>query len=186
MTARPAWASTPHPTGVRLAGPDDRGLVAAFLAAMDREGLYARHFSTGMGPNLALLDRLDRVDGHDRVVIVATNADGQLLGHAEYVAENGKAEFALMVLPQFRGCGIGGQMLGQLMEIASAAGHGEMYGIVQATNVSMLKLALGDGFHVQGRADWGTLVVSRDLHSAVAIGCIRNEPAPARRIRQEA
>lgn len=181
MTARPAWALTPARSCVRLANPDDRDGVAAFLAAMEPEGLYARHFSVGTAPNLVLLDRLDSVDHHDHVVVLHIGHDGQLLGHAEYVSENGEAEFAMIVLPKLRGCGIGSQMLAELVDIASAAGHHEMHGIIQATNVPMLKLASRSGFEVKSGTDRSTVIVHRNL-PAVETGQARHLPEPGKEV----
>ena len=61
MTARQPWAAEMTEFQLRAAIPQDRERVAGFLAAMDREGLYQRHFAHGEAPNLALLNRLDAV-----------------------------------------------------------------------------------------------------------------------------
>ncbi|WP_310449424.1 GNAT family N-acetyltransferase [Sulfuritalea sp.] len=167
MSARQPWAADFLEVEVRPAGASDRNQVAGFLAAMDRAGLYQRHFSHGEAPNLALLRRLDAVDWRDRVAVLAVGFNGQVLGHGEYVAADGRAEFALMVLPQYRAHGIGGRLLQALLGIAVAAGQQEMHGIIQAGNTQALKLTLKHGFGIVSGDDPTTVIVSRSLKPAL-------------------
>ena len=130
---------------------------------MDRDGLYQRHFAHGQASNLALLDRLDAVEQCDRVAVLAVGPDGAVLGHAEYVAAQGAAEFALMVLPLFRLHGIGRRLLHALGEIATAAGQLELHGIMQASNTRALQLVRSNGFRLVPGADRTTVIASRSL-----------------------
>ncbi|MDP3513471.1 MAG: GNAT family N-acetyltransferase [Sulfuritalea sp.] len=167
MSARQPWAVDFLEVEIRPAGAGDREQMAGFLAAMDRAGLYQRHFSHGEAPNLALLRRLDAVDRRDRVAVLAVGFDGRVLGHGEYVAADGRAEFALMVLPRHRAQGIGGRLLQALLDIAVAAGQEEMHGIIQAANTQALKLTLKHSFGVIPGDDPTTVIVSHQLKPAL-------------------
>lgn len=166
MSARQQWTDQLMPIRLRTAGAEDHDRVARFLAAMDREGLYQRHFAHGEGPNLALLARLAAADGIDRVAVIALNHAGEVLAHAEYVATDGGAEYALMVLPELRGFGLGRRLLAALQELAAAGGQRQMHGIIQARNTPAIQLALKLGFRVVPGADRTTVIVSRDLEPA--------------------
>jgi GNAT superfamily N-acetyltransferase len=166
MSARQPWTDEFMPIRLRTAGAEDHERVARFLAAMDRDGLYQRHFAHGEAPNLALLSRLAATDGIGRVAVIALNHVGEVLAHAEYVATDGGAEYALMVLPQLRGIGLGRRLLAALQELAAAAGQRQMHGIVQAGNTPAIQLALKLGFRVAPGADRTTVIVSRDLEPA--------------------
>lgn len=163
MSARQPWALDAMEIRVRSASPDDRERVARFLAAMDRDGLYQRHFAYGEAPNQALLARLAASDLRDRVGILAVGPDGEIVGHAEYVAIAGRAEYALMLLPRVRGRGLGRRLLAALVEIATAAGQCELHGIIQAGNTPALQLSLRMGFRVVPGAERTTVIVSREL-----------------------
>ncbi|MDP1735330.1 MAG: GNAT family N-acetyltransferase [Sulfuritalea sp.] len=152
---------------VRSAVPSDRHRVARFLAEMDHDGLYQRHFTHGEAPNLALLQRLAAIDHRSRVAVLALGRDGEVIGHSEYVEENGMAEFALMVLPRHRGCGIGKRLLQALLDIASAAGLRGMHGMIQASNGGALKVALECGFQAVPGDDRAVVIVSRVLPASV-------------------
>lgn len=166
MSARQQWTDTLMPIRLRTASVEDHERVARFLAAMDREGLYKRHFAHGDGPNLALLARLAATDGSDRVAVIALNHAGEVLAHAEYVATDGGAEYALMVLPELRGIGLGRRLLAALLKIAKAAGQRQLHGMIQAGNTPAIQLALKLGFRVVPGADRTTVIVSRDLEPA--------------------
>jgi len=162
VSARQPWADSTR-LQVRAVGPHDHARIARFLAAMDRAGLYERHFAHGEAPNQALLRRMEALDQRERVAVVAVGHDGELLGHAEYVAEHGAAEFALMVLPLFRVRGIGRRLLHTLLEIAAAAGQRELHGIIQASNPRALQLVRSSGFRLVPGADRTTVIASRQL-----------------------
>ncbi len=136
---------------------------------MDREGLYERHFTHGEAPNLALLRRLDLLDQRERVAILALSHDGAVLGHGEYVAEDGEAEFALMLLRLYRGRGIGTRLLRALLESARNAGQTKVHGVIQATNARASQLALRNGFRIVPGDDARVLIVSRELEAALPI-----------------
>lgn len=157
---------------IRDAVAADRPALAAMLAAMDRYGLYQRHFSYSEVANLALLERLERIDGRRQAVVVAETAAGELIAHGEFVADEGSpagatgaegAEFALLVLPHWRGMGIAGGMLRELVARATAAGHAELRGLIQAGNTAMLRLAHGLGFTRRAADDPAVVLVSRQL-----------------------
>lgn len=162
MTARPPWAAA---SGLRVRHADatDRDALAGFLGAMDGAGLYQRHFAHGEAPNQALLGRLDAADGRDRVVLLAVDAAGRVVGHAEYVAQDGEAEFALMVLPNWRDCGIGQALLDSLIAVATDAGLRRLYGMIQATNTRALQVVRKRGFRLAAGDDATTVIVSRSL-----------------------
>jgi GNAT superfamily N-acetyltransferase len=166
MSARQPWATGLMDIQLRAATTNDRESVARLLARMDGEGLYQRHFAHGDAPNQALLDRVAAVDQRDRVVVLAVDGNGEVIAHAEYVATDARAEFALMVLPSFRTLGIGRRLLQGLQGIASASGQRELHGIIQASNTGALKLTLNSGFRVIPGGDATSVIVSRQLPSA--------------------
>lgn len=174
MNARLPWTAESVPIRLRTASPEDHDRVARFLAAMDRQGLYQRHFAHGEAPNLALLARLAATDGIDRVAVLALGQDGEVVAHAEYVAMNGSAEYALMVLPALRGLGLGRRLLAALLDIAAAAGQREMHGIIQAGNTAAQQLSLKLGFRRVPGADRTSVIVSRDLAPAQFAATVGN------------
>jgi GNAT superfamily N-acetyltransferase len=167
MTARPPWMGEMQEIRLRSATSADRDRIGRFLATMDRAGLYERHFSHGEGPNLALLERIERIEHQDRVAILALGLDGEVVGHGEYVAQDEAAEFALMVLPRFRARGIGRRLLRALIDIATATGQRTLHGMIHATNARALKLAADCGLRPQPSGDRTVVIVSRALVASV-------------------
>lgn len=171
---------------VRPAAVGDRHRVERFLAAMDRDGLYQRHFAHGAAPNLELLRRIELADQladqGQRVALLAQGGDGAVLAHGEYVAENGAAEFALMVLPMSRTRGIGTAVLQALMRLAAGAGQRQMHGMIQAGNTAALRLARGNGFGIIAGDDARVVLVSCELATKPAAVARRDvasrEPTP--------
>ena len=162
MSARPPWAEA---CGLRIRHADatDRDALAGFLGNMDGAGLYQRHFAHGEAPNRALLDRLAAANGRDRVVLLAVDVANRVVGHAEFVAGDSEAEFALMVLPNWRDCGIGQALLDAIVAAATDAGQRRLYGMIQATNTPALLVARKRGFRVAAGGDATTVIVSRSL-----------------------
>lgn len=168
MSARQPWATRRHQQcDIRSAVPSDRGRVEHFLAAMDRYGLYQRHFAHSEAANQALLTRMGLIDHRQRVAVLALAQDGNVIGQGEYVAENGAAEFALMVLPQYRAHGIGTQMLQALLDIALAAGMDSMHGMIKAANGGAIRVARVCGFQAAAGDDRAVVIVSLTLPARV-------------------
>ncbi|MBI5108379.1 MAG: GNAT family N-acetyltransferase [Rhodocyclales bacterium] len=176
MSARQPWATAETGLCVRRAISADRAALADFLAAMDKDGLYERHFAHGDAPNAALLGRLANAEGRNRVVLLGVGADATVIGHAEYVAEAGAAEFALMVAPAWRDCGLGKALLAALLAAATAAGQREMHGLIQSTNTRALMVARKHGFGIRSGEDRRTVIVSRPLAPWLAAGSSESEP----------
>ncbi len=170
MSARQPWVVAETGLYIRSAIFPDRAALAEFLAAMDPDGLYERHFAHGEAPNHALLGRLASADGLDRVVLLGVGAGGTVIGHAEYVAEAGAAEFALMVAPAWRDRGVGKALLAVLLATAAAAGQREMHGMIQATNTRALMVARKHGFGIRSGEDPRTVIVSRQLVPQLVAG----------------
>ena len=162
MSGREPWALA-LPAVIRVAAAGDREAVAALLARMDRDGLYERHFAHGEAPNLALLRRLERIDGRDHVAMIAIGPDATVVGHAEYVACDRSAEFALLVHPAWRDRGIGRALLAGLLTQAKSAGQAELNGMIQATNTRAIQLTRRMGFSLRPGEDRRTVIVWRAL-----------------------
>jgi RimJ/RimL family protein N-acetyltransferase len=96
---------------------------------------------------------------------VATNptADGfDIVGAAQYVHVDGRrprtCEFAVTVAEDWRGSGLGAQLLASLIRRARRDGYRRIEGAVIADNVPMLTLARKLGFAVHAEADDATVV----------------------------
>ena len=81
-----------------------------------------------------------------------------LIGVARYVLDenNLSGEFAIVVADAWQGRGIGGRLLGKLVEVARRRGLKALYGEILATNLPMRELVRKLGFTL-GRADDPTL-----------------------------
>lgn len=162
MNARLPWRWDAA-VSVRTAAAVDRTAVADFLAGMDGEGLYERHFAHGDAPNLALLRRLEALDGRTRHASLAIDETGRVVGHAEYVAVESDAEYALMVAPGWRDRGVGRALLRALLDQATRAGLNSLHGLILATNTRAVMLARTMGFDISAGDDRRTVLVSRRL-----------------------
>jgi len=128
---------------IRPATQADHPALAGLIRQMDKSGLYERHFAHGDAPNQALLQRLAEADGRDRVVLLGVGADGTAIAHAEYVSVAAVAEFALMVLPAWRGRGLGQALLAALLAIAGRSGQSRLPALIQAGNTAAIRWRAG-------------------------------------------
>lgn len=161
------------PATLRAANRFDSAGVALFLARMDPEGLYERHFAHGEAPNLALLGRLGQLDGVRRHASVAVDAAGNIVGHAEYVADGDEAEYAMLVLPGWRDRGLGRALLQALIKRACDANLRTLHGMILATNTRAIALTRGMGFKLQPGDDRRTVIVSCRLSEMPALRAAR-------------
>jgi acetyltransferase len=152
---------------IRPALREDHDLVARFLSSLGKDSHYQRHFQHGAAPDLDLLQRLDAVDYRRRMALVAVTVAGSrevVVAHAEYVAEDGRAELAMVVADGWQRRGLGSHLLRRLMHCAALAGLREIHGQVLASNEPMIRLARRSGFQVLRGDDARLVVIRRALN----------------------
>lgn len=151
---------------IRPALPEDRALTAAFLAGLSADSRYQRHFQHGPAPDRELLRRLELVDYSRHMVLVAVTVVGAreaIVGHAEWVATEAGAEFALVIADDWQRCGLGSQLLAQLETWGRIVGLSELHGEIIATNLAMLGLAQRAGFQSHHGRDARVKLIRKSL-----------------------
>jgi GNAT superfamily N-acetyltransferase len=120
------------------------------VASGDREALRAmyqtfepRPASLGLPPRARIDEWLDRLASS---VNFQALVDGKVVGHAVLCPENGTGEVAVFVHQDYRGRGIGRQLLTTLVEEGRRLGLRRIWGMTELDNVPMLALAHAVGF----------------------------------------
>ena len=161
---------------IRPIRPDDKGALAEGFARLSPESRYKRFLAPVNELRPRDLRYLTEVDHHAHEALVAQAPDGEPLGVARYVRDDGGAEAAVAVVDHWQGRGLGTALLTRLAARASEEGIDHFTAMMLATNHEMLALLneLGPA-DVTGRAD-GVLEVQVRLPIAA------EEPAtPLRR-----
>ncbi len=129
--------------------PEDEPLLHDLAAHMTPEDLRLRFFVPVHGLSHELAARLTQID-YDREMALVAMHDGTVLGIARYFADPDRltAEFAVAVRSDWHGRGVGYLLLNRLIEIAAAAGIGELIGEVLRENRTMLAMCRELGFHL--------------------------------------
>lgn len=143
---------------VRPIRPDDEARMADFHAGLSTRSVYHRYFHlatleqrtaharlaltcrTEPGMGLALVAEHTRVDGTLEVLALA-----RLTG----TDDGGTAEFALLVVDQWQGLGLGRLMLQHLIDAARRVGVRRLSGDMLADNDAMRALVRRAGFRVR-------------------------------------
>jgi acetyltransferase len=114
------------------------------------------------------------VDNNRRLGLVAIAADtGQLIAHAGLERDPGqpdRAEFAVVIADRYQARGLGGLLLGRLVEAARQAGIGWLTGEVLASNHRMLNLLRHSGWAVRLRLRCGVVLVELSTWSSPNAG----------------
>jgi RimJ/RimL family protein N-acetyltransferase len=162
------------PGGVRvLLRPvrvEDAAAISALFQGLSERSTWLRFFT--------LCPRLDRVvgwatevDNDHRLGVVAVAADtGQLIAHAGLERDHhqpDRAEFAVVVADRYQSRGLGGILLGRLVEAARRVGIGWLTAEVLAENHRMLNLLRRSEYPV-----------SRRLSSGVVLAELATSPSP--------
>lgn len=125
-------------TTVRLAAAEDREALLAMY-----ETFEPRPASLGLPPRVRVDEWLDRLATSLNFLAVV---EGKLVGHAVLCPEKGTGEVAVFVHQDFRGQGIGRQLLTALVEEGRRLGLRRVWGMTELDNVPMLALAHAVGF----------------------------------------
>lgn len=143
---------------VRPIRPDDEARMADFHAGLSTRSVYHRYFHLATleqrtaHARLALTCRTDPASG---LALVAehTRDDGSLevlaLARLTRTGDDGSAEFALLVVDQWQGLGLGRLMMEHLVEAARRVGVRWLYGDMLADNDAMRAVVRRAGFRVR-------------------------------------
>ena len=127
---------------IRLARPEDAEGVAEMHSRSSDATRYQRYFT----PNTDWReDQLRRIaGGHRGATFVAVNWRGDIVGLGNVFPdrpdETSTAEIAVIVEDAWQGRGLGGRMLGHLVELARRQGFDEILALVLAGNAGMIRL----------------------------------------------
>jgi L-amino acid N-acyltransferase YncA len=127
---------------IRLARPEDTEAVAEMHARSSETTRYQRYFT----PNTDWReDQLRRIaGGHRGATLVAVNWRGDIVGLGNVFPDRpddtSTAEIAVIVEDAWQGRGLGGRMLGHLVELARRQGFDEVLALVLASNGGMVRL----------------------------------------------
>jgi acetyltransferase len=129
--------------------PEDAGRERAFFAALSERSRYQRFMQHLASLTPRMLARFTQLDYDRELALVALDA-GRFVAVGRYVpnADGETAEFALAVLDEFQGKGLGQALLERLCRSAKAAGYRALFGHILHANRAMLEVAAHLGFAV--------------------------------------
>ncbi|MGO9751177.1 MAG: N-acetyltransferase family protein [Solirubrobacteraceae bacterium] len=126
-------------TLVRRVRPSDADGMLRFLRALSPMSVYLRFCSGGANLRRAVIDFTQACG--DSVGIVACDASGEIVGHAEYVLTSaGRAEVAIVVADRLQGRGLARRMIEWLAADAQDHGIERFIATVLPRNTPMLAL----------------------------------------------
>lgn len=139
------------PLRIRPVRPDDGPLLEAGLARMSAEARYLRFFTDTSHLSSAQLEYFTHVDHVDHFAWLAfdrgrtdepdSTADGLGVGVARYIRladEPSMAEFAVAVIDEYHGRGIGTYLLEAIAVVASERGIDRLCAFVRHENAAMM------------------------------------------------
>jgi GNAT superfamily N-acetyltransferase len=143
----PPVAANPPDVVVRSAGPDDVPAIADFYRLLSPTSFFERFMSRRSEAVIVALAALDARRGNVAVVAVLPDGNSAVVGEARYVPTGSHcAEFALVVLDEVQGHGVGGRLLDALLAEAAARGLDRLAAAVAGGNEHMLRLARRRGW----------------------------------------
>lgn len=129
---------------IRPIEPADKGLLAAAFDHLSEESRYRRFLHPVKHLSPRDLAYFTEVDHHDHEALIALDAnDQEAVGVARYIrsqAEPGEAEFAIAVVDEWQGRGLGTELLVRLMRRARAAGLRRFSALMLSDNREVLEL----------------------------------------------
>ena len=146
---------------VRTTRPSDREGLKSFLLGLSEQSRYFRFFSLGVNVK-QVVERSIGDDPEVRYGLVATTGpERRVVAHAIYIATApDRAEVAFAVSDEFQGKGIATILLGQLAEVATAAGISSFEAVVLPENRHMVGVFRESGFQVTVVRERGDLAIS--------------------------
>jgi acetyltransferase len=146
---------------VRPVRPQDAEQVQAFVRGLSSRSRLERFFApvAELSPG-----QLERITSGAGLSLAAFDARGRIVGLAEYARVGaGEAEFGIVVADEWQRKGLGGHLVGALLEHAKCSGIARLAGVTHAGNRSMRVLARKLGFALRRDEDPDLLRMERAL-----------------------
>jgi len=141
---------------VRPVRSEDRALLVRFINSLSSKSHYLR-FLHRLKPEQAVRELLPK---ENQFALLAVR-DEMVIGHAIYtIAQQGKAEPAVVVADAYQGKGLGTILLGQLTQAAIGAGIAELEAQVAPENAPMLQVMRELGFPTVLKSEPGFIHVT--------------------------
>jgi acetyltransferase len=156
---------------IRPIQPEDAGLFADLFATLSPTSVYYRFFRHMKILTPEMLAMLTQIDYDREMALVAMDqaADPEkMLGVARIIGDpdGRQAEFSIMIGEPWQGCGVGAQLLLNLLRVAGRRGVERVWGTVLPENIHMQRLGKKVGFDVRFNADEGAYDLNIDLTRA--------------------
>jgi RimJ/RimL family protein N-acetyltransferase len=159
---------------VRPIRGEDETLYPAFMTAENVEDTRRRFFGAVRDLSHEFIVRLTHVDYDLRMAFIAIDeADGKMLGVVRLHRQEddpGTGEYAVIVRSDFKGPGLGRQLMLRIIKWSKAARMKTVFGLVLADNAEMLKLCEQLGFQI------GDYMPDRDVKRVSLSLADRNRP----------
>lgn len=138
--------------------PEDAAIEREFVNALSDQSKYFRFLHALAEITPEMLARFTQIDYDREMAFIAVRGDHpneRQIGVARYFVDpfEEACEFAVVIADDWRGKGLGAELLRTLIESARRKGLRRMYGTVLAENHNMLKFASKAGFQVSENLD---------------------------------
>ncbi|MFK0222791.1 GNAT family N-acetyltransferase [Streptomyces vinaceus] len=107
--------------------------------------------------------------------LAATTASGKLVALGHLLWDGDETEVALLIEDDWQRRGIGSELLGRLIAMASETGCDSVYAVTQASNTGMVAAMRGLGLPLDYQIEEGTLVITARLDAAPAVSTVACE-----------
>jgi acetyltransferase len=151
-----SWRAGGEDLLIRPIRPEDAAAHAALIGRVPAEDLRFRFFTALREVSPEQMARLTQIDYEREMAFIAVRKrDGATVGVARLVREmdGGRGEFAILVQPDMKGCGLARHLMARLADWAREQGIPEIVGQVLADNAPMLAFMRRLGFAVHHDRD---------------------------------
>lgn len=151
-----------RPVYIRQFIPRDTALYRSFLSVLSAESRYNRLF-TPRPLSKDLVEELTRADAASRMTLIATiveRGEERMIGEAllSHDGQTDTAEFAMAVLDEWHGLGLGSWLMRRLIGRTYVTGMRCLVSQTLATNDKMLGLARKSGFDLRSQPGCASVV----------------------------
>ncbi|MFM2442914.1 MAG: hypothetical protein RJB09_100, partial [Pseudomonadota bacterium] len=158
---------------VRPVRPEDEALYRTFFESVTAEDLRLRFFAPVKEFSHAFVARLTQIDYARALALCAQDKEGVMVGGVRLVknVENKAGEYAILLRGDYKGRGLGWNLMKLIIEYAEDEGLLAVEGQVLGSNHGMLAMCEQLGFRVRDDPDEpGIKVVKLDLQKLQGIG----------------